>query len=63
MKKSQKRTCNGCRALSFDRSWAECFFGYKIDQKDIRPKEPCEKPLTNMEHCKLTIAREKGLPV
>jgi hypothetical protein len=53
MKISQKKNCNDCKALEFNR----CILGYKITREWIcepllsryRPNEPCPKPKTNKE--------------
>lgn len=66
MKISQKRICGDCKAL--DTTFHSiCLLGYSIsmdwDSKkcinvNIRPIEPCPKPLTNLELVKLN---KKGL--
>lgn len=51
MKISQKRTCNNCRAMQRLRLRGWCSLGYKTEGEpwDLKPMEPCPKPLTHRE--------------
>ena len=46
---SQKRTCEGCKALEqYQGGTNKCTLGYSFD-KNWKPIEPCPKPKTIME--------------
>jgi hypothetical protein len=50
IKLSQKRTCEGCRALDIIlfKPLIKCTLGYDVNTK-FEPLEPCPKPKTFME--------------
>jgi hypothetical protein len=54
MKLSQKRTCNSCKAESYDsRPYiARCELGFSVTEKNYEgiPLEKCYKPLTNSQY-------------
>jgi hypothetical protein len=62
---SQKKNCNGCRALTVNRFSAECSLGCSPRAgKSIQgltlefvPDRPCHKPKTNMQLIELSQAR------
>jgi hypothetical protein len=48
IKISQKKTCNGCKALDLRQNTSQCLLCYSFDE-EFKPKEPCPKPKTYME--------------
>ena len=48
IKLSQKRTCEGCRALLQIQYIDRCELGYKFDD-NFKPLQSCPKPKTNSE--------------
>lgn len=47
LRMSQKRTCDRCVKLDMtEQYFVTCELGYEIDQKALKPLEPCPKPLT-----------------
>lgn len=67
MKLSQKKTCEGCRAIRFNfpRYGYNCSLEYEVregvfrGQKTAVPAEPCPKPKTNMELCEAPHKRTR----
>ncbi len=55
MKISQKRTCEGCRALYMIDSFWECHLGYENHYSKGVPLKPCPKPKTWKEYNELQI--------
>lgn len=59
MKISQKRTCEGCRAVDW---WTHnsitCELKFNIDGKKGIPLEPCPKPKNNREYCSFSINKK-----
>ena len=50
LRMSQKRTCDRCVELDMtDQYHVACGLGYEIDQKALKPAEPCPKPLTKKD--------------
>jgi hypothetical protein len=45
VKMSQKRTCEGCKALDQRQYINDCLLGYKFDEH-FKPLEICPKPKT-----------------
>lgn len=46
-----KKTCNKCLALNRSMQFpASCKLGYKIDARNLKPLEPCPKPLTSAQY-------------
>lgn len=75
MKKSQKRTCNGCQAWNcYDSFNVSCSLGYVIETDKIHihnssfvsikstPQEPCPKPKTIKQLCKEPAKWERAQP-
>ena len=65
IKISQKRTCNGCKALvSHAAQGCTCTLGYPLDSDNGIPSKPCPKPTTNENYCIahtfLTKSKSKG---
>lgn len=56
IKLSQKRKCDRCRALEYDRGMCKCRLGYGINENYNNgvlypnPKEKCPKPKTVIEY-------------
>jgi hypothetical protein len=52
-----KRTCNGCKALDWDRGCWECRLRHKIDIEKGKPLEECPKPMTNEQYIRAKEAK------
>lgn len=44
-----KKTCAGCRALKSCSSASYCELGFRINEKNSVPLEPCPKPRTYLD--------------
>jgi len=48
IKLSQKMTCYNCKA--FNTHHIFCYLGYKFDNNNLKPLEPCPKPKNILEY-------------